>query len=33
LSAAAEALGWTAEISLEHGVAETFRWYAREQAR
>lgn len=27
-SAAARALGWRPEVELEHGVAETFRWYA-----
>jgi UDP-glucose 4-epimerase len=27
-TAAAEALGWRPEISLENGVAETFHWYA-----
>jgi UDP-glucose 4-epimerase len=32
-SAAAEALGWRPEISLEDGVSETFRWYAGGQAR
>jgi UDP-glucose 4-epimerase len=32
-SAAAEALGWRPEISLEDGVAETYRWYADGQTR
>lgn len=32
-SAAAEALGWRAEISLEEGVAETYHWYAGGQER
>ena len=32
-SAAAEALGWRPEISLEEGVAETYRWYAGGQGR
>jgi UDP-glucose 4-epimerase len=30
--AAAEAFGWRPEISLEDGVAETFRWYAGAQS-
>lgn len=29
--AAAEAFGWRAEVALEEGVAETFRWYAAAQ--
>jgi UDP-glucose 4-epimerase len=32
-TAAAEALGWRPEISLEDGVAETYRWYADGQTR
>jgi UDP-glucose 4-epimerase len=32
-SAAAEELGWRPEISLEEGVAETFRWYAGGQTQ
>jgi UDP-glucose 4-epimerase len=32
-SAAAAAFGWRPEVSLDEGVAETFRWYAETQAR
>lgn len=31
-SAAAEAFGWRPQVSVEEGVADTFRWYAAAQA-
>jgi UDP-glucose 4-epimerase len=31
-TAAAEAFGWRPEVSVEEGVADTFRWYAAAQA-
>lgn len=31
-SAAAEAFGWRSQVSVEEGVADTFRWYAAAQA-
>lgn len=31
-SAAAEAFGWRTQVSVEEGVADTFRWYAAAQA-
>ena len=31
--AAAEAFGWHPEIEFDHGIAETFRWYAAAVAR